>query len=198
MTSSTSQRLCKISKRSRTPSGGRRRTRTRRAWHKRWLHQYRSNCVVCWPSAIAAAQIGDDRGQKPTVSSSKGASPLHRQLFQQHRPKADMSGPLLLRCTAPTCYRKAHEAARGRLTRRLNSANPPSRFGQRLRVRYRGCCIGRGSYVHQYPERLAAVLLSRRLSDDAALSDCSALRRGDFLWSSSCMICCCSRASPPS
>src|SRR5262249_6529873 len=59
-------------------------------------------------------------------------------------------------------------------------------------------CIGRGSYVHQYPERLAAVLLSRRLSDDTALSDCSALRRGDFLWSSSCMICCCSRASPPS
>jgi hypothetical protein len=61
-------------------------------------------------------------------------------------------------------------------------------------MRYRGCCIGRGSYVHHCPERLAAVLLSCRISDKTALSDCSALRRGDFLWPSSCMICCCSRA----
>jgi hypothetical protein len=29
----------------------------------------------------------------------------------------------------------------------------------------------RGSYVHQYPERFAALLLSRRLSDKTALSE---------------------------
>jgi len=34
-----------------------------------------------------------------------------------------------------------------------------------------------GAYVRQYPERLVALLLSRRLSDKTALSDCSALRR---------------------